>query len=57
MHERMGVMDIVHMAVSAFGLVLSLYFADSMRRREPLRRHYLTLIFLLASLAYLLSTS
>ena len=57
MHERMGVMDIVHMAVSAFGLVLSLYFADSMRRREPLRRHYLTLIFLLATLAYLLSTS
>lgn len=49
-------MDSVHWAVTAFSFVLSLHFAESMRRREPLRRHYLTLFLLVCSIAFLLST-
>jgi hypothetical protein len=50
-------MDIVHWVVTAFSFILSLHFAESMRRREPLRRHYLTLLLLVGSIAFLLLTT
>lgn len=49
-------MDDARIPVQVIGIVLALRFAEAMRRGEPFRKHVLTLVLVVCSTAWLISS-